>query len=550
MIQYISSMIISGIICDPLNRVFIPGNLCIENGKILSVLHNPNVTGPFILPGFVDAHIHIESSMLIPSEFAKMALRHGTVATVSDPHEIANVCGLEGVRYMIDNAAHSGMKIYFGAPSCVPATSFESAGAVLNSDSIAELVNWPEIKYLSEVMNYPGVIHRDPDLIKKIQIALDNNLPVDGHAPGVTGSDLKQYVNAGISTDHECVTLDEALEKISLGMKILIRQGSAARNFDALHNVLASHPDKSMFCTDDCHPDDLEVGHLNLIVKKALSLGYDFWDVLAAATVNPIDHYKLNVGLLQPGDPADFIMVDSLESFNILSTWVDGQQRWDGSQVFTNPDQPSIINSFSRTLTKISDYQIPCASAEAKINVIQALDGSLLTKRMIVNGKINKELLVSDTESDVLKIAVVNRYSEQPVALGFIHGFGLKIGALASSVAHDSHNIVCVGVDDFSMMSAVNLVIKEKGGISCVTDNEQGVLALPVAGLMSTESGEYVANRYKKLNELAAVAGSGLRAPFMTLSFMALLVIPEFKIGDKGLFDGANFTPDSLFVTL
>lgn len=497
--------------------------------------------GPFILPGFVDAHIHIESSLLIPSEFARLATVHGTVATVSDPHEIANVCGTAGVLFMIENGNTVPFKFNFGAPSCVPATSFETAGAALDSKAVETLLQREDVLYLSEMMNFPGVLHGDEEVMKKIAAAKKWNKPVDGHAPGLRGEAAKQYIGAGISTDHECFTAGEALDKLQHGMKILIREGSAAKNFEALIDLLHEHEDKMMFCSDDKHPDSLVEGHLNQLCARAVARGIDLFKVLKAACVNPVLHYKLKVGLLRQNDFADFIVVKDLQSFEVLQTWVNGKLvAENGKSLIGNGllSKASAINSFSCTEKKPADFAF--SSGEVPALAIEALDGQLITNKISIAPKIENGVAIADPENDNLKIVVVNRYKDAGVAKAFIRNFGLKKGAIASSVAHDSHNIVAVGVDDESICRAVNLVIAQKGGVSCV-GKEDMVLPLPVAGLMSNEDGYRVAQAYAAIDKAAKELGSTLSAPFMTLSFMALLVIPHLKLSDRGLFDGDRF---------
>ncbi len=515
----------------------------------------------FILPGFIDAHVHIESSMLIPAQFARLAVVHGTVATVNDPHEIANVCGVAGVEFMIRDGNTVPFKFYFGAPSCVPATHFETAGAYLNSEVVEALLQRDEIKYLTEMMNFPGVLNGDEEVAKKIEAAKKQNKPVDGHAPGLRGKDAKKYIDAGISTDHECFTAEEAKEKLEYGMKIIIREGSAAKNFEALIQLLHEYPDHIMFCSDDKHPDSLVEGHMNDLCKRAVAHGIDVFKVLQAACVNPVEHYKLDVGLLKVGDAADFIVVKDLENFEVLQTYIDGALVAENGKSLIclankGDDSKEPINNFNCAKKTIEDFALWAGKKQTPLTIIEALDGQLITNKLEVVSKIVNGKIVSDLENDILKIVVVNRYQNAPVAKAFIKNFGLKRGAIASSVAHDSHNIVAVGVDDESLCKAVNLIIEQRGGISLTAGtktvrNQHGIsieetsddliLPLPVAGLMSNEDGYLVAEEYKRLDVAAKALGSTLSAPFMTLSFMALLVIPHLKLSDKGLFDGDAF---------
>ena len=497
---------------------------------------------PFILPGFIDAHVHIESSMLIPAEFAKLAVVHGTVATISDPHEIANVCGIEGVEYMIENGKTVPFKFNFGAPSCVPATIFETAGAQLDSTAVDQLLAKDEILYLSEMMNFPGVLNGDEEAFAKIKSAKKYNKPVDGHAPGLMGEDAKKYIEAGISTDHECFTEEEALGKLKHGMKILIREGSAAKNFEALIGLLNDYEDEIMFCSDDKHPDNLVRGHINELCKRSVAKGIDVFKVLKAACINPVEHYKMDVGLLKEGDAADFILVDNLSDFTVQATYINGQLLAEKGVTKIKTQPAPIINNFNCSRKKPEDFKITKAAFTG--DVIEALEGQLITNKLSISPKEVNGFYESDVEKDILKMAVVNRYHDAPVSIAFIKNFGLQKGAIASSVAHDSHNIIAVGVDDKSLCEAANLIIESKGGIS-VVDGENSalnqILPLPVAGLMSNEDGYKVAEKYTAIDKAAKELGSKLSAPFMTLSFMALLVIPHLKLSDKGLFDGDSF---------
>lgn len=531
----------SGNIIDIINRIIFPGTIHVENGKIIAVTEDSQPkSSSYILPGFIDSHIHIESSMLIPSEFARLASVHGTVATVSDPHEIGNVLGIEGIRYMINNGRKVPFHFYFGAPSCVPATNFETSGAVISSREIEILFKEDKLKYLSEMMNYPGVLSRDPEVMKKIEIAKALKRPVDGHAPGLRDPRAAQYIAAGISTDHECFTLEEALDKLKHGMKILIREGSAAKNYEALHSLLDTHPDMVMFCSDDKHPHELVDGHINELVKRSvIDEGHDLMTVLRAASLHPIQHYGLEVGLLRPNDSADFIVIDNLTDFNVIETYVKGELIAKHGKTFIPRISATMPNHFHATIKKPSDFKI--VAKGNKIHVIEALDGQLITHNLIMPAKVVDGFYISDIERDILKITVVNRYLDVPPAIAFIKNFGLKRGAIASCIGHDSHNIIAVGCSDDEICDAVNLIIDNNGGISIVDGSERHVLPLPVAGIMSTEDGYIVGKKYAEMDRLSKKLGSKLGAPFMTLSFMALLVIPELKLSDKGLFDCNKF---------
>ncbi len=533
-------MQIQGQIVDIQNKRIYAGEIIVENGKIISIIEKNHEVKSYIMPGFIDSHIHIESSMLVPSEFAKIAVLHGTVATISDPHEIANVLGKEGVYYMIENSKKGPLKFHFGAPSCVPATTFESAGAVIDSEGIKELLASPDIYYLAEMMNYPGVLFDEEEVLKKIEWAKHFNKPVDGHAPGLRGESVRKYISAGITTDHECFTFEEAEEKLSLGMKVLIREGSAAKNFEALIDLLPENYENMMFCSDDKHPDDLIVGHINLLCARAVAKGIDVFKILQAACVNPVHHYKMNVGLLKKNDAADFIVVEDLVDFKVQQTYINGELVAKNCESFVMHIPFETPNNFNITSKEISDFSV--SGSGSKIRVIEALEGQLITNEIHHKSKIVDGKIVSDTENDILKMAVVNRYQNEKPAIAFITNFGLKKGAIASSVAHDCHNIVVVGTSDAEICNAVNLIIKNRGGICAVNGSSTKILPLPVAGIMSDKNGWETGKLYQEIEAMAKELGSNLKAPFMTLSFMALLVIPDLKLSDKGLFSGNTFS--------
>jgi adenine deaminase len=537
--------LLSGRIVDPVRRRVFPGTVAIENGRISAVEERADATGSLLMPGFVDSHVHVESSMLPPSEFARLAVRFGTVATVSDPHEIANVLGAPGVHWMIENGRTVPFKFHFGAPSCVPATSFETAGATLDSAAVRALLERPDILYLSEMMNWPGVLFGDPEVAAKLRAARELGKRIDGHAPGLMGQDAARYAAAGIETDHECFTYEEALGKIRLGMKILIREGSAAKNFDALRPLLRDHAGMCMLCSDDKHPDDLVAGHIDRLAARAVAAGVPAWDVLAAACVNPVHHYRLPVGLLQPGDPADLIEVEDLKDFHVKRTWIGGRLVAENAKTLFDTARATPVNAFRCSPKKAEDFRIPARGPQ--VRVIEALDGQIVTREAHMPAATSGGFATADPSRDLLKIAVVNRYADAAPAVAFIRGFGLKSGALASTVAHDCHNIVAVGADDASLARAVNALVEARGGVAFAKGDRASVLPLPIAGLMSPDSGETVAAAYSKIDRETKDAGVTLKAPFMTLSFMALLVIPQLKLSDKGLFDGQAFRFVDLF---
>jgi adenine deaminase len=537
---------IAGHLVDVEQRRIVSAEVVVRDGIIAAIEPRSASEVPpvYLLPGFVDAHVHIESSLLPPPEFARLAVVHGTVATVSDPHEIANVLGIEGVRYMRQAGAMVPFVFWFGAPSCVPATRFETAGAELTVEDIRTLFE-EGVPYLSEMMNFPGVLAQEPEVMAKIALARSYGRPVDGHAPGLRGEQAQQYAAAGISTDHECFTLEEALDKVRAGMWILIREGSAARNFEALHPLLRLHPERCMFCTDDLHPDRLVAGHINVLVRRAVAAGYELFDVLRAACLHPVQHYGLPLGLLRPGDSADFIVVEDLKEFRVVATYIRGEcVAREGSSLIERCSV-AVVNRFHKRLVREEELRVPAEGA--RLRVIEAYDGQLVTGELHLPAPVREGFVVADPEQDILKLVVVNRYAAAPPAVAFIRGFGLRQGALASSVAHDSHNVIAVGASDSELCRAINAVMEHEGGLAVAEGDHVEVLPLSIAGLMSPEDGYTVAHRYTELDAAAKRLGSPLQAPFMTLSFMALLVIPALKLSDRGLFDGRAFRFVPLF---
>jgi adenine deaminase len=535
---------IKGQYIDIVGKRIFPAAISVQEGVISAIQEIPAAPQQFILPGFIDSHVHIESSMLIPSAFARLAVIHGTIGTISDPHEIANVCGVEGVHYMINNGKKVPFHFFFGAPSCVPATTFETAGASINSEEVATLLDNKDIYYLSEMMNFPGVLFKDEEVMKKIKAAHAVGKPVDGHAPGLMGEDAQKYIEAGISTDHECFTIEEAVDKLSYGMKILIREGSAAKNFEALYELIDDHPNSVMLCSDDKHPDSLVLGHINQLCARAVAKGLNVFNILKAACINPVVHYQLPTGMARVNDPGNFIVIEDLTHFKVAQTYINGQLVAEKGQSLIQPIDEKIINQFDTTLIKVEDIQVDLGTyptKENKIAVIEAIDGQLITNYLWEDPTITNGKIISDTNKDILKIVVYNRYHPAAPKMAFIKNFGFKHGAIASTVAHDSHNIIAVGVNDHEIVQAINTVIQEKGGISCVKEQELKVLGLPVAGLMSKDDPYMVAEAYSTIDAMAKSLGSTLGSPFMTLSFMALLVIPHLKLSDKGLFDGDRF---------
>lgn len=549
-------MEIQGHIVDGISRRIFDGTVIIENGMISDIKETP-LQGdfPYIMPGFIDAHVHVESSMVPPSEFARMAVRHGSIGAVCDPHEIGNVLGVQGVRFMINNAKKTKFRFAFGAPSCVPATTFETAGFSITADDIASLFRNKEVSFLAEMMNFPGIIYDDEAVWDKIRITRQYGLPIDGHAPALSGKNLEKYVSSGISTDHECSTIEEAEEKIKLGMHILIREGSAAKNFDALCPLLGKYPEKVMFCSDDKHPDDLQKSHIDDLVRRAIAKGYNLFDVVRAASHNPVRHYGLNAGLLQKGDPADLILVRELTDFSILSTYIQGEKVADNGISLLPHCVSEIHNRFHTRKLSMEDIRVPIPRSaipeqdSLQIKVLEVMNGELFTKEIHCVPTLKDGCVTSNPQQDILKVVVNSRYDDNAPAVAFVRGFGLRKGAIGSSIAHDSHNLVAVGVDDEDILSVLNTLIDHQGGIATACGTAIDVLPLPIAGLMSDKTGDETAKAYGQINATAVRMGSFLSAPFMTMAFIPLLVIPELKLSDKGLFDGKNFTFTSLFRT-
>ncbi len=521
-------MELRGMIVDVSGGEVFPGMVRFD-GRIREVVRAASAPARFILPGLIDAHMHVESTMLIPSEYARAAVRHGTVAAVADPHEIGNVLGGRGVGFMVKNGRKTPFRFFFGAPSCVPATDFESSGARLGPKEVGRLLHSKRISHLSEVMDYPGVIARRPDVMAKIAAAKECGKPVDGHAPGLRGAELDRYISAGISTDHECCMLGEAREKMRKGMKILVREGSAAKNLGALHPVLRGG--SNMLCSDDLEPGDLVAGHMDAILRKCVSLGVPAMDAIRSCTRNPREHYGLGTGLLRPGDPADITVVKDLQSFRVLGTYIGGMRVFDGKRALLPRVRERPLNNFRAPA--ICPRDIACKPA-GNVPVIRAMDGELVTGRLdIPADRLRAE--------GAQKIIVLNRYGRAKPAIGHIKGFSLKKGALATSAMHDSHNVGAVGADDESLCRAVNAVVRMRGGLAVFDGKATRSLPLPFGGLMSGRSAAEVARRHSALNGAARSLGCPMEAPFMTLSFMALLVIPHLKLSDRGLFDSDRF---------
>jgi len=547
-----------GHIVDVIGRRIFDGEVTVEDKVVKNIraCEVPADCKDYIMPGFIDSHVHIESSMMLPSEFARLAVEQGTIGIVTDPHEIANVLGEEGIDFMVRSSHQIKFNFCFGAPSCVPScgTDIETSGRMLDSKAIERLMARPDVGYLAEMMNYPGVLNGDPEVLAKIAAAHRNGKPVDGHAPGLAGEDRMHYAQAGISTDHECATLQEGRDCIKAGMKVIIREGSAARDYKNLIPLVAESPEMVMFCTDDCHPSELINGHINNIVRRALEDGYDLWNVLQAACVNPQRHYGLNWGLLQEGDPANFIVVSDINCLmRVMRTFIDGREVYNcnsylsaiQSQNKSLTNQMSILDNYpnnfvAEPITK-ADIALELKPGDTA-HIIKAENGSLLTVHEQVEVSGNPIVDARYPWNEVQKIVVYNRYTPGAKPhVGLIRGFGLKEGAMAATVAHDCHNIVAVGTSDEYLEKAINRIIEMKGGQVAIHRTDMADIALPIAGLISPLGGHEVAYKSRVLRETIAAAGCLMAAPFITMAFMCLPVIPELKITDKGLFDSQTW---------
>lgn len=536
-----TSNMIRGNLLNVFTEEIYPAEISINNGLINCVKAVNKEFKEYILPGFIDAHIHIESSMLTPSRFAEAVVPHGTTSVISDPHEIANVLGSEGIEYMLKDASSVPLNFFFTAPSCVPATPFETSGAKIDSEEIDQMLLGVEIVALGEMMNFPGVLSGDKEVFAKIAAAKRNKKPVDGHAPLLSGEDLCKYISAGISTDHECTMKEEVIEKRKMGMKIMLRQGSSAKN---LADLISAGGD--FIVSDDKHPEDLLKGHVDMMLKEAVNLGLDPIEAVQMVTLNPATHYNLNTGLIAPGRAADLVIVDDLKNFKVNRVLIKGNLAAKNNKALFSVNPHKTGNSFKLNCKNSEDFEITSKTAgkdekNVLVRVIDVLEGQLITDENEAFLKVADGKIMPDLENDILKIAVVERYGHDNLSNAFIHGFGLKRGAIASSVAHDSHNILAVGTNSQDMAKAVNKLVNNHGGLVAVSNDQITSLKLPIAGLMSIESAEMVSSKFNVLQELVKDMGCNLDSPFMTLSFMALLVIPKLKISDLGLFDGVKF---------
>ena len=536
---------VAGNLIDIITKESYPAVLGIRSGKIISVQRDEKLRCEhYLIPGFVDSHVHVESSMLCPYEFSKMAVSHGTLGALCDPHEIANVLGKKGIDYMIENGRDAPCRLYFGAHSCVPATPFESSGASLKGEDISLLFDTHKLYHLAEVMNVPGVLDGDLQLLQKIGEAKKRAKKIDGHAPGLSGDELARYVAAGIDSDHECTSYGEGLEKLKHGMKVSIREGSAAKNFDALIDLIEVFPNSVMFCSDDIHPDDLARGHINSLVKRALDRKFCLYDVLRAASLNPTRHYGLDLGLLQCGDRADFLVVRDLDSLELVRAYLGGEVVYESGRVSSETRKHEVLNNFSRSPIEADSLRIEVPKAK-ELRVIAIEDGQLYTRKEKHKPLLRDGIVEADLDRDLLLLAVLSRYSDAPASLALAKNMGLQRGTIASSIAHDSHNIIAIGTSRKDIARAINLIVESRGGISAVEGEEEMLLALPIAGLMSDGDGVSVAREYEAIDAFAKKLGAKPKSPFMTLSFLALPVIPELKLSDRGLFDAEkrDFVP-------
>lgn len=533
-----------GHIVDLVARRIFDGKFNVVDGKVTAITEcEVEASSPYYLPGFVDSHVHIESSMMTPVEFARIALRHGTIGAVCDPHEIANVMGVEGIELMLDIARLADFRFAFGMPSCVPSCNkdIETSGFVLDAIEVERFMKRDDIYFLAEMMNFPGVLGGDLEVIAKIAAAKAAGKPVDGHAPGLVGETRQQYAAAGISTDHECTSMETGRAAVASGMIVQIREGSAAKDYNALAPLISEAPGQVMFCTDDCHPTDFVRGHLDRIVRRAIADGYDILDILTAACLTPVKHYSIPAGLLQPGDPADFIVLTDLTPhFRVIKTYIDGEKVFSSKGQFTANRmlERSMLVQKNLVRSMINNFNaqpITCAdiarTPRSKEDIIVSSDGSLFT----VHER-------GPVDSSVQKLVVLDRYSANAKPqVAYIKGFGITCGAVAQSIAHDCHNIVAVGSDDKELVRVINRVIEMKGGVAVSDGTDLEDLPLPIAGIISPLCGHELAFRCTLLDEVIKRAGCQFHSPFITLAFMCLPVIPQLKLTDKGLFDSEKF---------
>jgi adenine deaminase len=526
--------VVEGQLVDVVNGKVVPSGVVMEGGKFTEIVTLAEAPNRYLLPGFIDSHIHIESSQLCPSRFAEASVPHGTTAVVSDPHEIANVLGVKGIDLMLEDASNVPLRIFLTAPSCVPATQYERSGATIGVAEIESMLKDPRFVGLGEVMDVQGVLRDDPGIIAKIKAAKAFWKGIDGHCPGLVGNDLVKYINAGMRTDHESITADEAEEKYFLGMWIQVREGSASRDLRSLMPFAKTH--ECMLVSDDLRAKDLVNGHLDVLLRKAVALGMPPMHAIRAVTAWPAWHYNLPGGSVAVGRTADLVVVDDLRNFNVRQVFIAGRLvAEDGVPLFLAEPRTNGLGILPRGLVG-EDMLLPAKGEKVSVKVIEAFpdrieSGSLITELPVRDGRVR-----AMPDQDVLHIALVNRYVDERPVLGFIKGFGLKRGAMATSVAHDSHHLLAVGASPDDMAKAIN-VVSRSGGFAVCEENEVSTLPLEVAGLMSTSPARVVAQIENDLVELLVGMGCRLPAPFMTLSFQSLLVVPELKIGDRGLFD-------------
>lgn len=528
-------MLIKGNILNVFTDEIYPGEIKIEHGIIESIKEVNADFNDIIVPGFIDAHIHIESSMLTPSRFAEIALRHGTTSVIADPHEIANVMGMDGIDYMIDDAKKTPLKYYFTAPSCVPATKFEKSGATISPNIIDNLLSRPEFVALGEVMDYNAVISNEKSILEKIKIAKKYHKPIDGHAPLLSGKNLQKYVKHGVITDHESTTKKEVAEKKRMGMKIMIREGSESK---MLEKLIYSNCD--FIVSADLKPEDLINGHLDKCLRKAVDYGMDPYEAIKLVTINPAEHYNLNAGSISPGKSADLVFIDNLRDFTVKRVVINGNTIFKKQKLLFRANPRPIDTTLHVSLTKPEDFDLKAqnpAHKSATVNLINVSDNTIITKQSSAKLSIQKKTIIPSVFEDILKISVVDRYGGNTISNGFVKGFGIKNGAIASSVSHDSHNIIVVGTNSEYMSRATNHLIENKGGLAAISNQAKLDVTLPIAGLMSDKPAKVVANNSAKLNELVSNMGCELSSPFTSLSFMALPVVPEVKMTTNGLFN-------------
>jgi len=542
-------------IVNVFSNEIIEGNLAIDSGKIIGIgdyqgLNEIDLEGKYLSPGLIDSHVHMESSMILPSQFARAVVPKGTTSVITDPHEIANVCGLEGIKFMMDSTKDLPLNVYYMLPSCVPATPFENSGARLEAKELEKLMSNPMVLGLGEMMNYPGVIGGDSKIIEKLKLAQDYNKIIDGHSPDIKNERLNAYIIGGVKTDHECSTIDEMNDRLRRGMYISIREGSAAKNLEILiKGITLENERRCLFCTDDRHPEDImKSGHIDNNIRMAIKNKIDPITAIKMATINVCECYGIkNLGAIAPGYDADLIIIDDLEKFNVLEVIKDGKfVAKDGKELFQVEKEDITKVSNTINFKKIYEKDLKIKLTNNYVNVMKLLPHSLLTEKVIRKVERDREgYFKFNDEKDILKLIVVERHNATGnIGFSLVENFNLKEGAIASTVSNDSHNILVIGDNDHDIYLAIEEIEKIQGGVVIVSKGKiLEKLELPIGGLISDKPIEEVKDILEKMHKIAhdRLGVNKDLDPFMTLAFLALPVIPEIKVTDKGLFDVVNF---------